>query len=111
MRPCLVEVGHIGPEHTLKLLLLKDQQVIEAFLTNTPHEALADGICSGCLIGHFEQLDATGGRYPSKTGSKFAIVIPNEIIRRLSIGRGFSKLLGRPGISRRACHADMDHFP
>jgi hypothetical protein len=63
MRPCLVEVGHIGPEHTLKLLLLKDQQVIEAFLTNTPHEALADGICSGCMIGRFEQLDACAGYF------------------------------------------------
>ena len=28
-------------EHAVELLLLKDQQVIEAFLPHAPHEALA----------------------------------------------------------------------
>src|SRR5947209_19257423 len=42
-------------------------------------------------------------------GPEFAIVITNEIFRRLPIGGGFSQLLRHPGISRRARHAHMDH--
>jgi len=32
MRPCLVEVPHIGIQDALELPLLQDQQVIQAFL-------------------------------------------------------------------------------
>ena len=44
MRSCLVEVGHIRIEHTLELPLMQEQQVVEAFLPHTPHEAFADGV-------------------------------------------------------------------
>ena len=44
-------------EHALELLLLKDHQVIEAFLPHAPHEALADRIGSGCMIRRFQDLD------------------------------------------------------
>ena len=60
MRPCLVEVGHIRLEDALELLLLKDQQMIEAFLPDAPQEALADRIGSGCVIQGLQHLDATG---------------------------------------------------
>ena len=53
MRSCLVEVGHIRIEHVLELLLLKDQQVVEAFLPHTPHEAFTDGIGAWRMIGGF----------------------------------------------------------
>jgi hypothetical protein len=36
MGSCPVEVGHIHIEHALELLLAKDKQVIEAFLSHTP---------------------------------------------------------------------------
>ena len=38
MRSCLVEVRHILIEDALELLLVKDQQVVEAFLSYT-HKA------------------------------------------------------------------------
>jgi len=41
-------------EHAVELLLLKDHQVIEAFLPHAPHEALADRIGSGCMIGRLQ---------------------------------------------------------
>ena len=50
MRPCPIEVGNIAIEHSLELLLLKDQQVVQAFLPHTPHETLADGIGSWCSV-------------------------------------------------------------
>ena len=54
MRPCLGEGGDRGMEHAVELLLLKDHQVIEAFLPHAPHEALADRIGSGCMIGRLQ---------------------------------------------------------
>src|SRR5437899_3092067 len=63
MRPCLIEVGHILIQNALALLLLQDQQVIQAFLTNTSQETFTDGIGSGSMNGGFEQLDATGRRH------------------------------------------------
>ncbi len=59
MRSCPVEVGDIAIEHALELLILKDQQVIEAFLPQAPHEALADRIGSGCMKRCFQYLDVS----------------------------------------------------
>ena len=67
MRSGQVEVRHILIEHALKLFLVKNQQVIEAFLSDTPQEAFADRIGSWCMNGRLENLDGTRGRHPSKT--------------------------------------------
>jgi hypothetical protein len=74
MRSSMVEVRHILIEHALELLLVKDQQVVEAFSPHTPQEAFADRIGSWRMKGRFENLDGTRCRYPSKTWSKFAIL-------------------------------------
>ena len=105
MRSCLVEVHHIGIEDALELPLMQDQYVVQAFLPDTPQEALTDRIGSGSMNRRFEHLNRTGGRHTSKARPKFAIVITDQIFRCLSIGGGFSKLLCHPGISWRACHA------
>ena len=110
MRSCLVEVCHILIEHALKLLLVKDQEVVKAFLSHTPQEAFADRIGSWRMYGRFENLISTRCRYPSKTWSKFAIVIAYQILRCLSKWCGFSELLRHPRIGRRSCYAHVDHL-
>jgi hypothetical protein len=111
MGSCLVEVDHIRIEHALELLLMQDQQMVHAFLSHTPHEAFADRIGSGSVIGRFEKLDATCCRHPSKAGPKFAVVITDQVLRCFPIGGGFSEVLGDAEIGWRSCHADMDHLP
>ncbi len=111
MRSCLVEVGHIGIEHALELLLLKDQRVVEAFLPHTPQESLTDRIGSGSVIRCFQYFYATGVCYSSETGSEFAIMIANEILRHLSIRSCLPQLLCSPSVGRRSCHAHVEHFP
>ena len=96
MRSCLVEVRHIRIEDPLELLLLKDQQVVEAFLPHAPQEAFTDRIGSGSVIRSLENLDITRCRHPSKTWSKFAIVITNQILRCLPIRRGFPERYAPP---------------
>ena len=108
MRSCLVEVDHIRVEHALELPLMQDQQVIQAFLSDTPHKPLTDGVGLGSLIRGFEKLDATGRRHPHKRGSKLAIVISYQILGSLSIRSRFPELLRNPGIGRSSCHTNMD---
>ncbi len=111
MRSCLVEVLHIGIEHPLQLLLLQDEQVVQAFFSDAPQEALTDRIGSWGMNRRFEKLNATGGRHASKTGSKLAVVITNQVLGRLPVRGSFSQLLRHPGICRRAYHAYVDHLP
>ena len=109
LRPGLIEVLGIGTQDTMQLLLVQDEQVIQTLSPHTSQKALTDGIGSWRVIRCFQDFDATGDGYSSETGSEFAIVITNEIFRRLPIGGCFSQLLRHPSIGRRACHAHMDH--
>ena len=90
---------------------MQNQQVIEAFLPHAPQEALTHGIGSRGMNRRFEDLDRARFRHTSKARPKLAIIITNQILGCLPIGCSFPELLRHPGISRRACHADMDHFP
>jgi hypothetical protein len=110
MRPCLVEVHDILIEDTLELLLMEDQQVVQAFLSYTPHEPLTDGIGSWGMYRRLKNLNGTRRHHASKARPKFAIVITNQVLWRLPIRRGFSELLCHPRIGRRACHAYVDHL-
>jgi hypothetical protein len=85
MRPRLVEVHHIRIEHALELLLMQNQQMIQAFLPHTSQEALTDRIGSWRTIGRFEDLDAASCGYASKARSELAVVITNQILRSLPI--------------------------
>src|SRR5215831_10432174 len=94
MGPCPIEVGDIAIEHALELFLMKDQQVVQAFLSYAPQKPLTDRIGSGSVIGGLEQLDATGPRHSLETGSILAVVITDQIFRPLPIRGRFSQLLG-----------------
>src|SRR5215472_2613029 len=108
VRSSLVEIGNIGIKDALELPLMQDHQVIQAFLSHAPQEPFTDRIGSRGMIRGFEHLDATCRRHASKARPKFGIVIPNQVLWRLTIGRGFSELLRHPGIAWRSCHSDMD---
>jgi hypothetical protein len=92
------------------LPLMQDQQVIEALTPDTAEEALTDSIGTRGVIGDFEYLDTTCLRHPSEGHPKLAIMITDEVLRTRAIGGGLPKLLGRPSVGGRSCHADMDHF-
>jgi len=109
MRSGLIEVRHIPMKYTLKLFLVKEQQVVETCLSYAPHEALTDCIGSRSAIGCFENLDGTRCSHTSETRPKLAIVITNEVLGCLPIGSGFPKLLRHPSIGRGSGDADMNH--
>jgi hypothetical protein len=91
-KPLLYTKLGMVSQHALELLLLKNQQMVEAFLPDAPQKAFADRIGSGSVIRGLENLNRTRGRYPSKGRPKFGVVITNQILECLSIGGRFSEL-------------------
>ena len=111
MGSCLIEVHDISIQHSLELLLVEDQQMIEAFLSDAPEEAFADSIGACGLNWPCEDLDHARFRHPSKARPELAIVITNQTLGYLPIRGRFPELLCHPGIRRGSCHAHVDHFP
>src|SRR6266852_1225 len=96
MWSCLIEIRDIGTQNTMQLLLAEDQHVIQALSPNTSQESFTDRIGSWRVIGRFEHLDAARRCDSSETGPKLAIMIANEVLRRLSIGSRLPQLLCGP---------------
>ena len=92
------------------LLLMQDEQVIEALTSHTAQEALTDGSGARSVIRGCEHLDATRLGNPSEAHIKLALMIPDEVFRTSTKGGGFPKRFGRPSVGGRACHADVHHF-
>jgi len=110
MRPGSVEVVPIRVEHALELLLMQDEQMIEAFTPYTAEESLTDGIRARGVIRGFKNLNVTRLRNPSEANAKLVVVITDEVLRPHTKGGGFPKLLCSPGVSGISCHTDVDYF-
>ena len=93
----------------LVLLLAEDEEVIQAFLPHTSQEAFTDSIGSWGMNRRFEDLDRARFRYPSKARPELAIVITNQILRRLPIRVASRSGTRHPRIGRRSSDPDMDH--
>jgi hypothetical protein len=91
MRSSSVEGVHICAQHPVKLLLMEDEQMIEALTSYTSQEPFTDGIRSRCVIRGFENLDVTRLSKPREAHPKLAIVITDEVLRPHTKGGGFPK--------------------
>jgi hypothetical protein len=79
----------------MQLLLLEDEKVIETLSRHAQEKSFTHRIGSRRVVGRFEYLDAARFCHASETGSKRAITIANEILRRLSIGGCLPQRYGR----------------
>jgi hypothetical protein len=95
----------------MQLLLTEDQYVIQALSSYTSQKAFTDRIGAWCVIRRGEHLDAAHVCDSSETGSKLAVMITDEILRRLPIGSCLPQLLGGPGVGRRSRHPNVDNLP
>jgi hypothetical protein len=114
MRPGMIEVEDIRVEYALELLLMQDEQIVEAFPPHTPEKAFTDGIGSRSMIWYCENLDVTRLGNPCEAHPELAIMITDEILRPLSKGGGLPQLLGDPSVGRiswKSVDADVDHLP
>jgi hypothetical protein len=108
---CVIEVRQIRFEDAMKLPLVENQQVIETLPPNTPKKAFTDRIGSGRMPGCGKHLDTTRCCPPSETRPKLTIIVTNEVLWCVSVGRCLPQLLRNPAIGRRSCYPNMDHFP
>ena len=108
MWPGSIEILDISVKDTVQLLFLQDEQVIETLSSDTSQKAFTDRIGTWCVIRRDEHLDAARVCNSSETGSKLAVMITNEILRRLPIGSCLPQLLGGPGVGRTSRHPGMD---
>jgi hypothetical protein len=111
MGSCLIEILDVGTQDTMQLFLMEDEQVIQALSPDTPQKAFTDRIGARCMRGGCEYLDVARCCNTSETGPKLALVITNELLRRVSIRSRLPQLLCGPSVGRRVRHTDMDHFP
>src|SRR5258708_40096568 len=95
----------------MQLLFMKDQDVVQTLSPNTPQKAFTDRIGSWRMIRCFQYLDAALCCHSSETGSDLAIMIANEILRRVSIRSRLPQLLCGPSVGGRARHTYIDDFP
>ncbi len=72
--------------------------MIQAFLPYTAQEAFADGIRFRGPIRRLQDLNRSRLRRGGEGLPIFAIPIPNEKARALTVGRRLAQLLGHPGI-------------
>ena len=90
---------------------MDDQHVIQALSSDTQEKAFTDRIGPWCMRGCFQYLDAARCCNTSETGPKLAIIIANEILRRVSIGSRLPQLLCSPSVGRKSCHTHVDDLP
>src|SRR5712692_7960911 len=108
MRSGLIEVHNIRLEETVELLLMEDQEVIQAFSSHAPQKAFADGIRLRSPVRRPKHFDATGCCHSGKTRPEFAVIIPNEVFWPFPIRSRLPQLLRDPEIGRRSCHIHVD---
>jgi hypothetical protein len=76
-------------KHSMELLLMQDEQVIETLAPHTSQEPLTDGIRSRGEIRSFENLEVTRLRNPREARPKLAVIITDEVLRPHTKGGGF----------------------
>ena len=64
-----IEGGDIRVEHTVELLLIKDQHMVKALTSHASQKAFADRIRSWCIIRCFEDLHVARCCYTVETRS------------------------------------------
>ena len=71
----------------MELLLLENEEVIQAFSPHTTQKTFANGIRLRSLIRGSKHLDATGYCYSCKMLPEFPIIIANQVFGCLPIWR------------------------
>jgi hypothetical protein len=89
IRPGSVEIVYRRVEHAVELLLMQDEQMIEALTPYTAEKPLTNGIRARSVKRSFEKLTATRSGHSNEAYPKLAIIITDEILRPHTKGGGF----------------------
>jgi hypothetical protein len=112
MRAPVVEVTDILGQDLLQMVLVENQQVIQALGPNRPHPSFRDGVGARRSERRANLCNAEIPHPPIEACAVDSVTVMNEEGRRPSIpSAAFHNLLCRPCGSRGRRYVDMDNLP
>ncbi len=110
MRPLLVVVLHELGQHGPKMLLVKDDEMVETLSAQGPDHSLRDGVGLWCMDRAGDSVDADATGSPAEIATIDCIAIAEQMAWFLAPGRGLDDLPPHPGCRRVGRHVDMHQF-
>ena len=107
-----IEVGlNILPQYTMQPPFAEYDHVDQALPTPRAQEALADWVQIGRARRALHDFDARPLGHGVESCSKLVIVVSDEVLRSVTVRRGLSESLGRPGVGRAAGDVEVNNLP
>src|SRR2546425_1963614 len=111
MRARRVVVGEVPAQQASEMPFVEDDDVIEAFSSNRPDDALGEGILPGRAWGDEDLVDPHALHPPREHVAVDGVAITEQVLGRGLFREGLDKLLGGPSGGRVVGHIDVDEFP
>ena len=111
VRSRLVEIRDVFRNGPAKLLLVQDEDVIEALSTDAAEKPLADRVRPGRSDRRADDLAADAGEHVVELRAKLVVTIADEESWALAERRRLAQLLGCPVTRRVPRHRGVDHAP
>ena len=108
MRSRRVEMVAILPERAPQMIVVQDQNMVQAVSPNAAKEALANCIAVRRSRGRLDDDRAATRRHCIKRGAKLGVVIPNQEPRAVLEWHRFAELLCGPLVRWVAGDVEMD---
>src|SRR5881296_3618346 len=111
MRAGGVVVREVTAQQASEMPFVEDDDVIEAFPSNRPDDALGEGILPGRSWGDEDLVDPHALHPPREHLAVDGVAITEQVLGRGLFREGLDKLLGGPSGGRVVGHIDVDEFP
>ena len=108
MGASLIEEDHIGLEQPRELLLVKDQEVIQAFSSHAPQKAFTHGIRDGAFGTASEEPSSHSLLQRAQNSGQICDHYPESNILELVHTGSPPAAVRDPGIGRSSCHIHMN---
>jgi hypothetical protein len=106
-----VEIRDICREHGEQMVVIPDEQMVQALTAERTDEPLTDCIGTRRTERGFNDLNPAASSHRGKMLPILLVVVSDEVLGATTKRRGFTLLLGNPGIGRVARYAQMNHPP
>ena len=110
MRPSCVVVGEVATQQASEMPFAEDDNVIEAFASNRPDDALGEGILPGCSWGDEDLVHPHAFHASGENVAVDGVAITEQVLGCGLFRESLDKLLGGPRGGRVVGHIDVEEF-
>jgi hypothetical protein len=104
-----IKVRAVGPQHTAQLVLVQDEEGVEAFAPHAAVDAFTDGVRAWRLHGRPQHRDATPRRAAGERRPVLMVIVADQETRAGAKRRGLTQVLGDP-CNKDAAPIDLSGF-